>query len=355
MRWITGLLVATTLAKKPSLTDQPAAEPAPAPVSPIERKLDNPKGYAIKMLATCTPTGKDLVGRNQVAPNEYTYSLYGSGGLAVGQSMNVGPPEDFMKAVQGDRPIDILKTLPIGVFEVARSYAHRTGYQALQDAGGTVSFDKTYRNLYLGMDKQILVTDGLRFSTRAIGPSIPNELRFGRWRFVDEQQGSEEGIYGLVDRLVGTSVEARVSVDLLNCGWEDAGLSVGNWLDLFSSVETSLFAAQEMRFYVLSYLRFAKDNEATVYQAALDNKPLMQAIAEVHQRTMALEVEYAQKAQALTAKLTEKGMNATFSEQSIRIGEDGRNRYTDQRTRVSAALAAPGLNEIAEAVNARSK
>ncbi len=357
MRWITGLLVAMTLAKKPAKTEEVAPAPEAPPASPIERTLENPKSYAIKMLATCTPTGKDLVGRNQAAPNEYMYSLYGSGGLAVGQSINVGAPEDIMKHVQGNRPIDILKTLPVAVFEVARSYAHRTGYQALQDAGGKVNFDRTYRNLYLGIDKQILVTDGPRFSTRAIMTSIPTELRFGRFRFVEgsDSSGGEEGIYGLVDRLVGTSLEARVAVDLLNCGWEDAGLSTANWLDLFSGVETSLFAAQEMRYYTLEYLRYAKDGEAAVYQAALENKPLMQAIVEVHQRTMALEVEYAQKAQAIAAKITAKGTPTELTEKSIRIGEDGRNRYSDQRARVGAALAAPRLNEIAEAVSARSK
>lgn len=357
MRWITGLLVAMTLAKKPAKTEEVAAEADAPPPPPIERTLENPKNYAIKMLATCTPTGKDLVGRNQAAPNEYNYSLYGSGGLAVGQSINVGEPEDIMKHVQGNRPIDILRTLPIAVNEVSRSYAHRTGYQALQDQGGKVDFNRTYRNLYLGIDKQILVTDGPRFSTRAITMSIPAELHFGRFRFVDgsDSKGGEEGIYGLADRMVGTLNEARVAVDLLNCGWEDAGLSAANWLDLFSGVETSLFAAQEMRFYVLEYLRFAKDNEASVYNSMLENKPLMQTIVEVNSRSMALEVEYAQKSQALVEKIKAKGMNAEFGTNAVRIGDDGRNRYTDQRARLGQALSAPALNEIAEAVSARSK
>lgn len=356
MRWITGLLVAMTLAKKPpAKVEEPAPEPPPPP--PIERTLENPKSYAIKMLATCTPTGKDLVGRNQAAPNEYVYSLYGSGGLAVGQTIDVGAPEDFMKPIQGNRPIDILKGLPVGVFEVSRSYAYRTGYQALQDSGAKVSFDKEYRNLYLGSDRQILVVQGPTFNTRSVASRIPPEMRFGRFRFLDgsDPKGGEEGIYGLVDRLVGTTIEARVAVDLLNCGWEDAGLSASNWLDLFSSVENALFAAQEMRYYVLEYLRYAKDNQTAIYQATLENKALMQAIVEANQRAMALEVEYAQKSQALATKLTEKGTPTEFGEKAVRIGEDGRNRYSDQRARLMTALGEPRLVEISEAVSARSK
>lgn len=356
MRWITGLLVAMTLAKKPSkvtIAEEPEAPPPPA----IERTLENPKNYAIKLLATCTPTGKDLVGRNQAAPNEYVYSLYGSGGLAVGQSISVGAPEDFMKTIQGNRPIDILKGLPVGVFEVARSFAHRTGYQALQDQGGKVSFDKTYRNLYLGPDKQILVTFGPRISTRAMAQTIPVDMRFSRFRFVDgsDASGGEEGLYGLVDRMVATNMEARVAIDLLNCGWEDAGLSPSHWLDLFGGVETALFATQELRYYALQYLHYAKDNQAEIYQSSLDNKPLLQAIVEVDARAAALEAEYAEKGAALLGRMAAKGTMAEMSEKAIRIGEDGRNRYVDQRLRLAAALKDPALAEIAAAVDARSK
>lgn len=356
MRFITGLLVALTLSKKPTTTtEQPAAEAPPA--SPIERTLENPKSYAIKMLAACTPTGKDLVGRDQAAPNEYNYSLYGSGGLAVGQSIDVGAPGDFMKPIQGNRPIDILKGLPQGASEVARTYAHRTGYQALQDSGAKVAFDKNYRNLYLGMDLQILVTDGPHFSTRQIVQGIPIDMHMGRFRFVDGSDGTggQEGIYGLVDRLVGTEIEARVAVDVLNCGWVDAGLSAGNWLDLYSSAETALFATREMRYYVLQYLRYAKDQEGSVFQSALDNKPLMRAIAEADARADALQIEYEQKGAALAEAINAKGLQASFGDTAVRVGDDGRNRYTDQRGKLNTAFASPGLTEIAEAVAARSK
>lgn len=354
----TGILLVAALAKKPPAKEAtPPAEPAAAPVPPIERTLADPLTYAKKLLSSCTPTGKDLVGRDQSTPPEYMFSLYGSGGLAVGQAIAVGPPEDFMKNVKGNRPIDVLVGLPVGVFEVARTYAHRSAYQALQDAGAKVALDKTYRNFYFAPDKQIVVTYGTTFSTREMAMTVPNELRYGRYRFVDggDGAGGAEGIYGLVDRSVATLMEARVAIDLLNCGWESGGLTAAHWLPLFSDAETALFATVEMQYYTAQFLRFAKSAHSENYQATLDNKALMQAMVETNTRAAALQAEYEEKAAALLGRISAGGLPAEWGPKSIRIGDQGMGRYVEQREKLAAVMADPTMTEITSAVAARAR
>ena len=354
----TSILLVAALAKKPPAKEEaPAAEPAAAPVPPIERALNDPLTYAKKLIATCTPTGKDLVGRDQSTSNEYMFSLYGSGGLAVGQAIQVGPPEDFMKNVKGNRPIDILVGLPVGLFEVARTYAHRSAYEALQAAGAKVALDKTYRNFYFGPEKQLVVTYGTTFSTREMAMTVPNELRFGRYRFVDGGDGSggAEGIYGLVDRSVATLTEARVAMDLLNCGWEDGSLTPAHWLPLFSDVETALFATLEMEYYSMQFLRFAKSAHSENFQATLENKALMQAMVEVDNRAKALQTEWEEKGSALVGRITAKGLASEWSAKSIRIGDQGMGRYVEQREKLNAVMNDPTMTEISSAVAARAR
>lgn len=354
----TGILLVAALAKKPAAKEEaPSTEPAAAEVPPIERALGDPLTYAKKLLSTCTPTGKDLVGRDQSTSPEYMFSLYGSGGLAVGQSVSLGPPEDFMKNVRGNRPIDILVGLPVGLFEVARTYAHRSSYEAMQAAGATIALDKTYRNFYFAPDKQIVVTYGTTFSTREMAMTVPNELRYGRYRFVDggDGKGGAEGIYGLVDRSVATLMEARVAIDLLNCGWEDGGLTAAHWLPLFSDAETALFATREMQYYTMQFMRFAKSAHAENYQATLDNKALMASILEINSRADALQTEYEEKGAALVGRITAKGLPSEWGPKSIRIGEQGMGRYVEQREKLAAVMADPSMAEIVSAVSARAR
>ena len=362
MRWFFGLLAATVIAKRPSKEEkaaEPAAEAPPAPEPPaIEKPLSNPRNYAIKLLGTCTATGKDLVGRDQATPSEYTYSLYGKGGLAVGQAISVGPPEDFMKYIPGNRPIDVLKLLPVGALEVARTYAHRSSYQALDAAKMQVTFDKTYRNFYLGVDRQILVTDGPTFTTREMANQIPAELRFGRFRFVDGSEGAtgqEDGIYGLMDRAVGSLVEARVALDLLNCGWVDAGLAPSHWLDLYAGVATGIFATYELRYYMMQYLAWGEEYHRDVMGAIWGNKPLWQTWAEIDTRLAAVEADYATIGGGLLAQIAAKGTVAEWNERQIRIGEDGRGRYADQKERLRIVMGLPPLKEQVDKAAAAAK
>ena len=353
----TGILLVAALAKKPAAKEEtPTTAPAAVEVPPIERALNDPLNYAKKLLSTCTPTGRDLVGRDQATAPEYLFSLYGSGGLAVGQAIQVGPPEDFMKNVKGNRPIDILVGLPVGLFEVARTYAHRSAYEAMQTSGAKFTLDKTYRNFYFAPDKQVVVTYGTTFSTREMAMTVPNELRYGRYRFVDggDGVGGAEGIYGLVDRSIATLMEARVAIDLLNCGWEDGGLTSAHWLPLFSDAETALFATREMQYYTMQFLRFAKSAHADNYQTTLDNKALMASLVEFNSRADALQAEYEEKGAALVGRITAKGLASEWGPKSIKIGEQGMGRYVEQREKLAAIMADPSMVDIVSAVTARS-
>ena len=342
---------------RPPVTEgtTPSATPAPAPS--FDKIQSNPRNYAMKLLATCSPTSLDLVTRNASAQQSWTFSRYDDGGLVRKWTVNLGPPFDLMTFITGNRAIDILLGLPSAVHEIGHGFAHHLGLAAMDKAGQTPREDGDYRLFYVTPTRQVLVTLAPTFPSSTIASTIPEKLRLPRYQYVsntDPQHGVEvNGIYGLLDEYVSYALDARASMDLLFCGWEGSGLSPDNWHDLIHNAETDLLTHEELGYYLLQYLNYAQQNRPEVYAALMADRGFVDSFLAVDAQFTSLQAEYDAALPELFTRLNDNGFKAELREDRFGINGVWRGRYNKQKALAKETLAASPYVELREKLSSK--
>lgn len=347
-RALLGLLALTLLAAGPA-SDTPTTQEAAPPPS-MDRTLSNTRGYAAKVIASCSPTGKDLITRDQSVQRSWSFTRYDNAGLLRNWSVDVGPPVDPMAYIRGTRPIDVLLEIPTAIHEIGRGHAYRSAFGAAQSANVKVQEGQEFRNYYLGSDRSVLVQVGAAPPASQAAGSVPEALRLPRYNILSnppEGASTEKrGAYGLLDELVGYNLRARVAMDVLLCGWEDSNLTPTMWLDLITAVDSALLAREEMSVYLLSYLNVVKQSSPDAYAAFLANKPFVTTALEADKRLGVVQGEFEPALAALFKRLDERGVSADVKKDKYGIGGTWRKRFSAQQTAAREALGAAPLAAI---------
>lgn len=356
-RVLLGVVALSMMGAEPASDSSRPTEAAAAPA--MDHALANPKGYAAKLIASCSATGKDLITRDIGVQRAWTFTRYDNAGMLRTWSVDVGPPIDPMAYIKGNRPIDVLLAVPTAMHEIGRGHAYRSAFAALQAANIKTDETREYRNFYLGPDLSILVEVSPAFPASQVASAVPEALRLPRYNILtnaDPRSASEKrGAYGLLDELVSYNLHARAAMDVLLCGWEDAGLTPAMWLDLVTNAESALLAREEVNVYLLTYLSVAKERSPEVYAAFLANKPFVTTWLEADKRLAALQAEFEPALVAQLERIDKSGVSADVKKDKIGIGGTWRGRFTKQQTAAREALATGSLAAVRAELEAAAK
>jgi len=180
---------------------------------------------------------------------------------------------------------------------------------------------------------------------------IPEENR--TFRFNDyvgsgsPLSSNRSGIYGLLDEFNAYQMGMNYGVNMFDyyCAQES---SFESWRQYINGCENNRQAYAEFRYYILTYLLYAKEHYPAIYEGLMNNEKLRYAFTIV-------EANFAEDIAQYEADLNRLAKGEIPGTGKIRVDEDtvwfgnkGTGRFTAEYKKLMAAMSAPAYVEMME-------
>jgi len=235
---------------------------------------------------------------------------------AIGSNFTIstGPATDFMVYVDGKTDAEILKDLGTAVHEMFHGYSHKAPYAVMEQSPTVYVPTKSYDLIWIDAKTQYMVPITTTFSSRDIASTIAEDLRTFRFKTYilsssNIQSTQQHGVYGLLNEMAAYYHDTKTAVNLYDYfaeAYQNGDASV-SWMDYFQLVSGVYYAHAEFRFYILSYLLYARQKYPLVYDEILSNKPFVEAFLAVDQKFTDLMRTYEGKKEAIFSMLKDAG------------------------------------------------
>lgn len=313
----------------------------PANSGTSDSAVSDPKRFALELLQRYSPHGFAIVTTYENLPTEIVVP---GGRLRFSKT-------DFGTYIRGVSTLDVATSLNTVVHEICHGYTHA---RALADAdlhGGKS------RAFYSDRGEPVIVGTTRVFRTREMASRVPPSLRSMRYeQYIASDSvllgAQTDGVYGLLDEWNAYYQGTRTAVDLEAFFREALPAKPEVWLKYFQEVYGTDYAYVEFKYFILEYLRYAKDQAPEIYRGIRDNA----AFKAVYNRVDRDFAELIRRQESLTTELfaflSRHGMSAWWDGDWIRIRQSssdvirGVGTFRDEYRRFAAALEAPELIEI---------
>jgi hypothetical protein len=154
------------------------------------------------------------------------------------------------------------------------------------------------------------------FPVRDIAGYIPEANRTGRFKVyvTDDVPAQYLGIFSLLDEYNATYWSQRTVYDLYKYYQAELPLTAETWRAYFGAQSGTFLGWAEFRYFILTYLLYAKDNHPEVYQKLLADERLRETFTEIDDQYIALHKRViARLSKELPDYLQSKGLKASIS------------------------------------------
>ena len=141
---------------------------------------------------------------------------------------------------------------------------------------------------YLGSGWYVLVPPTETYRSREMGETIPEELRTFRYYCAvgedsDGMASNENGIYGLLSEFNAHWLGMRHAVSMFDY-YSVQDPYFETWSEYLSDCDNNRQAYAEFRYYILTYLLYARENYPEIYQGITENDELRYAFRVIDDR-----------------------------------------------------------------------
>jgi hypothetical protein len=200
------------------------------------------------------------------------------------------------------------------------------------------------------------------FPAKEIASYIPQENRSDRYEIYVADEGAvaqDIGIFSLLDEYNAYYWSQRTMYDLYKYFQTELPLSGDTWLEYFGGHSGSFVAWAEFRYFILTYLMYAKDNHPDLYQKLLADERLRETFTEIDDQYIELHKHVITRlTQELPAYLQSKGIKAAirayndpatgkFADYIFYVDNHGRGLHWDKYQALSQILRTPAYLAIA--------
>lgn len=319
--------------------DAPAPDPAPDPTpdpSPDPDPFPNPNPDAGLPALGDSPTAENALALLDGYDPDGAYLLRAS---QAGGS-------DFMFWFDGSSLMD---GLGVAVHEECHRYSHQNTHPKLvinQDG----SYDHRWSaNYYVGRGRHLEVWETEVFPSEKMAAGIPEALRTFRYdTYVGKgatTSSNSDGIYGLMNEFMAYCWGSNSNVSMYDY-YLTQPRTAGVWLEYVQNASGDYFAYAEFRYYILSYMLYAREHAPAVYSGILENTGLLEVFQAVDAKYASVIARYFESLEQASALLNEAGIRSYMSGDFFYAGSRGVGTYRSTYEQLMAAMQAPEYVEM---------
>ena len=332
----------------PTPTPDPSPAPTPEPSEDIDYIVSGKLPYPCPTPESGVPSPTDAATHDNALALLDTYCPNGAYILRATEADG----SNFMVWLQDDTLLNRIET---AVHEQSHAYtSYNSSYNMKKDpATGeySIAIERAY---YLGEGSHIMVPETATYKTEEIASIVPESLRSFRY---DTYVGAGatvdsnvNGIYGLMNEFTAYSWGSLAGISLYEY-FLDQPLTAENWLEYVSIASSSYFAYSEFKFFILSYMLYAKENYPEIYEQTMNNQALLDAFRIVEIRYRATVEQYFANLDSLEEYLEANGLdtkreNGYFYISTGGGGYSGRGTSEETYTLLENAMQAPEYVEM---------
>ena len=232
-----------------------------------------------------------------------------------------------------------------GMTEAMDTAIHETYHGFSYDFGWHAT---TY---YLGNGYYLVVPETEIYLSEEMTVLIPAENRTFRFNtYVGE--GSDlssnlRGIYGLLDEFNAYQMGMNYATDMFDyyCAQKS---SLDSWSEYINSCENNRQAYAEFRYYILTYLLYAKEHYPAIYEGLMENEKLRYAFTIVEANFAEDIAQYEADLNRLAKGEIPGTGKIRVDDQYVWFGNRGTGRFTAEYKKLMAAMSTPAYTEMME-------
>lgn len=273
----------------PTPTPTPDPTPTPTPSGDSEYIVSGKLPYPCPTPASGIPAPTDTATHDNVLALLDKYCPNGSYILRDSEANG----DDFMTWMNNRGLIEDLST---AVHEQEHIYtAFNSRYNTKIDPVTGEYSSAMYRAYYTGEGMHIMVPETDTYQTEEIAAIVPEDLRSFRYStYVGagaEVDSNVNGIYGLMNEFTAYCWSSTTNISLYEY-LLDQPFSRENWFEYVAMSSGDYFAYSEFKFFILSYLIYAKENYPSIYEQTVNNEALRDAFRIVEARYRGVVEQY---------------------------------------------------------------
>ncbi len=337
----------------PTPTPDPAPTPEPSPAPTPEPSENEEYIVSGKLPYPCPTPESGVPSPTDAATHDNALALldkYCPNGAYILRATEADGG-DFMVWLQDDT---LLKRIGTAVHEQSHAYtSYNSSYSMKKDSATGEYSLAVERAYYLGEGSHIMVPETATYNTEEIAAIVPESLRTFRYdTYVGE--GAEvdsnvNGIYGLMNEFTAYSWGSLTDISLYEY-FLDQPLTAENWLKYVSIASGSYYAYSEFKFFILSYMLYAKENYPEIYEQTMNNQALLDAFQIVEIRYRATVEQYFANLDSLAEYLEANGLDTRHENGYFYISTGGSysggGTFEETYTLLENAMQAPEYVEM---------
>lgn len=321
----------------------PTPDPTPTPSGDSEYIVSGKLPYPCPTPASGVPSPTDTATHDNVLALLDKYCPNGAYILRATEQDG----SDFMRWMNNRGLIEDLST---AVHEQEHGYtAHNSRHSIKVDPiTGEYRLDTVYA-YYTGEGMHIMVPETDTYQTEEIAAIVPEDLRSFRYStYVGagaEVDSNVRGIYGLMNEFTAYCWDTITNNSLYEY-FLDQPFSEENWLKYVAVSSSQYFAYSEFKYFILSYLIYAKENYPSIYEQTVNNQALRDAFRIVEARYRGAVEQYFANLDRLIDYLKENGVAARHTDDGFYIGMSGYGTNETTYRMLENAMQAPEYVEM---------
>lgn len=276
------------------------------------------------------PEGHEIVAAYEDLPLKFL--------LSDGTEVSIGSKDKISNYFSKRTMLGLLENIGTLVHEYNHFYTSQMPY-TLQSRYPMKMVDEYY-HYFIDKGKQISVKCSPLSPASAIAAMVPEQIRKERYELYIKGNTSTQtdGVFALLDEMNAYRLDMQsylgVYYYLKDIGTDDQEL----WRLFLSNIQNIRLALYEFRYFILVSMAFMSEQQPTQYQAIMNNKPFMEAYADINSRFEILDSRYDSLKITLLKYFEQKGVPAEVDGDYTFIGETGIKNYDKYRNKVVQAL-----------------
>lgn len=299
-------------------TPTPTPTPAPTPTTPVSSDyiVSGKLPYPCPEPLSCVPTPEDEATHDNVLALLDNYCPNGAYILRATEIEG----DNFMTWMENEALLDCIGT---AVHEQSHGYtSHNMSYNG--------TWVMAY---YTGEGKHIKVPQTETYLSEEMAVQIPEELRTFRYdTYVGKGavvSANKRGIYGLMNEFTAYCWDTITNNSMYEY-YLTQELTEENWLNYVKISSSQYYAYSEFKYYILSYMLYAKENYPNIYEQTMNNRALLDAFRIIEARYRGAVEQYFANLDRLETYLKDNGIRVFRDKDMFYIGYFGYGTFEDK-------------------------
>jgi len=292
-----------------------------------------------------------LLEKNNPDAHHFMHQLYNfPDKLSIGNmTITSSNPSDFMVWVDGYDQESILSSISTVVHESCHVYQSKKPMILCAKKDLPYSFENKYKVYYIDQSQEYMVQETSTFPSRKIAEQIPENLRSFRYNtYINTRQRAlgtqQSGVYGLMDEWAAYFNGFKTTV--LNFSEYQRLGQLDGFKSYLGDAGSVRIAYPEFKYYILTYLVYAQQNDPKIYQAIVANEDFKKAYRAIDKAYEAVIMDYEKTLDKIKVAVESEGMSYSFGDDYVMLGNSGVGSYNKEYKSFLGATQSEELRKV---------